>query len=57
MIFYVITLHIKTPFITAPAGVHRGAPGCIGVHPGDIGDICVTPTEFSSNPKPCREII
>ena len=53
----------NTPFVTAPAGVHRGAPGCIGVHrgaPGCTPETLVSPRhprpKFSSNPKPCNEI-
>ena len=44
--FFIETFEIYdiAPFITAP----------VGVHPGHIG---VTPKEFSSNPKPCKEII
>ena len=39
------------------SGLLGVAPRPVGVHPEDIGVIFVTPTEFSSNPKPYKEII
>ena len=36
----------KTPCLTAPAGVHWGAPGCTGVHRGAPG---VAPVKFQLN--------
>ena len=39
------------------SGLLGVAPRRVGVHPKDIWVIFVTPTEFSSNPKPYKEVI
>ena len=44
---------LNTPFVTAPAGVHRGAPGCT---PETLVSPRHTRPKFSSNPKPFNEI-
>ena len=46
----------ETPYLTAPAGVHLGAPGLTRVHPGAPGCIPVKLDEIYCTPMKKNEI-